>query len=381
MQNIKLIYNSVKAVRVDIKKKPIVIEINREKIDSDVLLYIVGKIKFLLNYKLLKFNVLLKFKKLSFADKITYLMLDGIIYDLFKRTNFNIAIICDSEDKDNLHNDGFSGTALYRTMRKVGYLDKKTFLEEYEKKIYNDQRTYRRFLDRETLNDKETPSIINSEVASVLKSYSNNEEWIDSISEVASELVCNVSSHADGDCILDINFNDNIKYNGNNMEESCTLVNISIMNFGEDRLFDKLKRNIKDKKYSENDKLYKKVYRAYDNHKHLFDERYTENHFFLITAFQNHVTTRSFKSGNSGTGLTRLIENIIGISKEDYSYVLSGEEILIFKSEFLKVSDEKFIGFNKESDYINFKPEDRVLNKSRLYIPGTIYNLLLIKEN
>lgn len=381
MQNIKLIYNSVKAVRVDIKKKPIVIEINREKIDSDVLLYIVGKIKFLLNYKLLKFNVLLKFKKLSFADKITYLMLDGIIYDLFKRTNFNIAIICDSEDKDNLHNDGFSGTALYRTMRKVGYLDKKTFLEEYEKKIYNDQRTYRRFLDRETLNDKETPSIINSEVASVLKSYSNNEEWIDSISEVASELVCNVSSHADGDCLLDINFNDNIKYNGNDMEESCTLVNISIMNFGEDRLFDKLKRNIKDKKYSENDKLYKKVYRAYDNHKHLFDERYTENHFFLITAFQNHVTTRSFKSGNSGTGLTRLIENIIGISKEDYSYVLSGEEILIFKSEFLKVSDEKFIGFNKESDYINFKPEDRVLNKSRLYIPGTIYNLLLIKEN
>ena len=381
MQNIKLIYNSVKAVRVDIKKKPIVIEINREKIDSDVLLYIVGKIKFLLNYKLLKFNVLLKFKKLSFADKITYLMLDGIIYDLFKRTNFNIAIICDGDDKDNLHNDGFSGTALYRTMRKVGYLDKKTFLEEYEKKIYNDQRTYRRFLDRETLNDKETPSIINSEVASVLKSYSNNEEWIDSISEVASELVCNVSSHTDGDCVLDINFNDNIKYNGNNMEESCTLVNISIMNFGEDRLFDKLKRNIKYKKYSENDKLYKKVYRAYDNHKHLFDERYTENHFFLITAFQNHVTTRSFKSGNSGTGLTRLIENIIGISKEDYSYVLSGEEILIFKSEFLKVSDEKFIGFNKESDYINFKPEDRVLNKSRLYIPGTIYNLLLIKEN
>ncbi|MDJ9034261.1 hypothetical protein PTM93_12880 [Clostridium perfringens] len=54
-------------------------------------------------------------------------MLDGIIYDLFKRTNFNIAIICDGEDKDNLHNDGFSGTALYRTMRKVGYLDKKLF--------------------------------------------------------------------------------------------------------------------------------------------------------------------------------------------------------------------------------------------------------------
>ena len=39
MQNIKLIYDSVKAVRVDIKKKPIVIEINREKIDSDVIVY------------------------------------------------------------------------------------------------------------------------------------------------------------------------------------------------------------------------------------------------------------------------------------------------------------------------------------------------------
>ena len=62
-------------------------------------------------------------------------MLDGIIYDLFKRTNFNIAIICDGDDKDNLHNDGFSGTALYRTMRKVGYLDKKLFQKNMKRKF------------------------------------------------------------------------------------------------------------------------------------------------------------------------------------------------------------------------------------------------------
>lgn len=381
MKNIKLIYDSAKGVKVDIKKKPIVISINREKINGDVLLYIVEKVKFLLNYKFLKFNIVFKFKSLSFADKITYLILDGIIYDLFKRTNFNIAIICDIQDKDNLHNDGFSGTALYRTMKKFNYLDKKNFLEEYEKGIYNDKKTYRRFLDRELLNDKETPSIINTEVASILKLYSSNEEWIDSISEVVGELVDNVGSHAEGDCILDINFNDKIIYNYEGKEESCTLVNIAIMNFGEGRLFDKLKENIEDEKYDKKDRVYSKIYEAYANHKNLFDQHYTENHFFLVTAFQNRVTTRSFKSGNSGTGLTRLIENIIGISKEDYSYVLSGEEILIFKSEFLKVSDEKFIGFNKESDYINFKPEKKVLNKSRLYIPGTIYNLLLIKEN
>ncbi|UXZ09205.1 hypothetical protein F1C14_01905 [Clostridium perfringens] len=73
MQNIKLIYDSVKAVRVDIKKKPIVIEINREKIDSDVLLYIVEKVKFLLNYKLLKFNVLLKFKNYLLQIKLPIL--------------------------------------------------------------------------------------------------------------------------------------------------------------------------------------------------------------------------------------------------------------------------------------------------------------------
>ncbi|WP_187291024.1 hypothetical protein [Clostridium novyi] len=65
---------------------------------------------------------------------------------------------------------------------------------------------------------------------------------------------------------------------------------------------------MKEKRYSQDDILYNKIYKAYDNHKKFFDDEYTEDDFFLITAFQNHVTSRSYKSGYGGTGLTTLIE-------------------------------------------------------------------------
>lgn len=101
----------------------------------------------------------------------------------------------------------------------------------------------------------------------------------------------------------------------------------------------------------------------------------------MITAFQNHVTTRDIKSGSGGTGLTRLIQNIIGKSKDDYSYTLSGRNILFFKDKYLNISKDKFIGFNEENDYFNSMPDLDVVNKSALYIPGTVHNLLLIKES
>lgn len=380
MENIKLIYEKINSAKVNCKKKPIVININRDSIDSKVLLNIASKFKYLMKYRWLELSIVIKFKTLLFADKITYLILDALIYDLFKRTKFKIRIMFETSE-ECIHNSGFSGTALYRTAIKGEYINKIIFIKNYEKTIYNDKTTYRRIISRAMLDKNETPSIIGSDVATILKMYSDDEDWVDDLEEVASELVCNVSSHTEGDCLLDINFSSSIQDSSEDGDKKYTMVNIAIINFSKYRLFDKIKNNLTEKTYKETDRIYSRIYGAYSNHKEMFDEYYTSDDFFLITAFQNHVTSRSFKSGNSGTGLTRLIQNIIGKAKKDYSYVLSGENILVFKSDYLLMSEDKFIGFNNEKDYFNYKPESEVLNKSALFIPGTIYNLLLIKEN
>lgn len=379
MKNIHLIYDHIDEIPINKRKEVIEIHIKDEIINSITLNYIASKFKHLLKYRFLKYKVRIIFDNLNFGDKITYLILDALIYDLLSRTNFKIYFEVDRVEEEGVHNIGFTSTAIYRTGVRTHsrLLEKKIFLEEYTKTRIN-KNTFRKLLSSEELEELFAQSIIFGDVANALKPYLNDEDWTDTISEVASELVCNVSSHTKGDCLLDINFN--IGTIGKDISKKHILVNVSVINFSENRLFDKLKYNIKNNIYSEDDRLYSKIYKAYNTHKGLFDEKYDEDHFFMITAFQNHVTTRIIKSGNNGTGLTRLIQNIIGKAKDDYSYTLSGNNILFFKEKYLNISEEKFIGFNEENDYFNTRPGVDAIDRSALYIPGTIHNLLLIKE-
>lgn len=381
MKNIHLIYDYLEPKPINRKKEFKEIHIKEKSINSKVLLFIASRFKYLLKYRLLKYKVVLRFDYFEFADKITYLILDALLYDLLSKTNFEIYVEVECTPEERIQSLGFESTALYRTGVKTGsHINRKVFLEEYKKFIVN-KNNFRKLLSREELDKSVTESIIFTDVANALKICSDNEEWIDTISEVVSELICNVSSHTKGDCLLDINFSDTIEGKQPDDLGKYVLVNIAVINFSENNLFDQIKYNIKNKKYEKDDALYKKIYESYNTHKDFFDDKYDENHFFMITAFQNHVTTRDLKSGSGGTGLTRLIQSLIGMAKEDYSYTLSGKNILFFINEYLNISDDKFIGFNKENDYFNFRPGVEVTNNSSIYIPGTIHNLLLIKES
>lgn len=381
MKNINMIYNYIEETPIKRRNECIEIHIKDSVIKSSTLYYIASRFKYLLKFRFLKYKVVLKFDNFNFGDKITYLMLDALIYDMLSRTNFNLYLDINKVQKHGVHNIGFTSTAIYNTGLKTGcYLDKKIFLNEYKKSRIN-KNTFRKLLTSEELKDSLMQSIIFTDVANALKPYLNDEDWTDTISEVVSELVCNVSSHTEGDCLLDINFNDKIENKKIENSKNHILVNIAVINFSENNLFDKIKYNIKNNIYSANDALYKKIYEAYNIHENFFNERYDEDHFFMITAFQNHVTTRNIKSGSGGTGLTTLIQHIIGKSKDDYSYTLSGKNILFLKDKYLNISEDKFIGFNKENDYFNSIPDLNVVNKSALYIPGTVHNLLLIKES
>lgn len=380
MKNIRLLYENVREVKVNTKSKYIEINMYEDEISSRVLRNLAGRIKYLLKYMLMPYNIIIKFKKLFFKDKITYLILDLLVYSMIKGTNFNVAIEFENLDNENIHNDGFTGTSLYRVLKNNNWIDRKDFINKFESEYYADKVTYRRNLKRKDLDKPELPSIISSEIAIILKGIYDDEEWTDSISEVISELVDNVAFHTDSDCLVDINFSDSII--SSESSDSFSMVNIAIINFSENPIFKGIKQNLINKKYREDDIVYKTVYTAYNNHKEYFsNDWYGENDFFLVTAFQNRVTTRSLESGNSGTGLSKLLQNIVGSAKDNYSYVLTGDNILFFRRGLLEVNSEKLIGFNEKNDYVNSIPDRASIGKSDMYIPGTIYNLLLIKEN
>lgn len=378
MRNVGLIYNYISERKLNMRSKNIEIKLNHKYFTSKTLLYLAMNFKFLKKYKYIPKNVYLNLGRMLFLDKITYLILDAIIYDFLITTKHQLYIDIEV-DLQKINNNGFVGTALYNSV-KNGRFSRELFIEVYNKEYYSNERFYRRLLKAERLrNDDEFISIVYTDVSSVLKSYCTDEEWVDSVAEIISELLCNVASHTDGDCLVHIDSNNNLLMKDVDNKQYLS-INIGIINFSENRLFDKIKENINEKKYNEDDSVYSKIYSAYNEHERYFDDKYDEDDFFFITAFQNHVSSRSLDSSSGGTGLTSLIEKIIGKTEKDYSYVLTGNNIIFFKNEYLGISDEKFIGFNKERDYLHMRPAEEVLSKSELYVPGCAYNLLLIKE-
>lgn len=370
MNDFKLIYEQVESIKVKPINNRVILRIDEVPFDSKSLITLVGKFKYLLIRNFMKYTIILKFKKIDFKDKITYLILDSLIFDVLTRSNFCINIMLEDEIiPPKVHNNGFNSTALYQSCYK-GVINREKFLKIYTNNYY-DKDVFKKFLKRSELEDGEITSKLGTEIATISRMLIEDEEFIDDLVEILTELICNVKSHTTGECLLHVDF---LKVN------STWAINIGVLNFSNERLFDKIEEGIENHKYIQDDPVYKIVYEAYERHKKFFDEYYNREHFFLITAFQNHVTSRNYQSGSGGTGLTTLIKNIIGKADKDYSYVLSGNHILVFEDEFLKISKDKVLGFNKENDYLNTPPDYRVLQKSHLYVPGTIYQLLIIKE-
>ena len=363
------------------------IDIHDDEITSKTLNYIAMRFKDFTRYRLMPYTIVLRMVSLIFADKICYLMLDELIYSLFKKTNFELHIMltkdCEIGPSEYWKSLGIQNTAFIKTRQRTHstHIDRKIFFEEYGNKVINTN-TYKVLISSEEIKeDSYIESKIFSNVHDTM-SFPNNtqnhnlDDFISTISESVAELVCNVGCHTDADCLIDINFgiekNEDVKF---------FWTSIAIINFSENRLFDKIRYNIDNKIYSPENTVYSNIYKAFENHKKSFDEKYKPEHFFMITAFQNHVSTRDTSCSTSGgTGLTTLIKNIIGRAEQDYSYVLSGNQLILFENSFLDIEDNNFIGFNKEKNFIDYPPEKGILSESLLYVPGTVYNLFLIKE-
>lgn len=123
---------------------------------------------------------------------------------------------------------------------------------------------------------------------------------------------------------------------------------------------------------------YEQLKKAYLNHKKFFSEDYTEDDFFMLSAFQNKISGRVNDTLNGGTGLPQVIKSLESKSDNHACYVISGKRMMALRRDLLQYNDEMWLGMNKENDFIGHRPEAGVFGESQIFFPGTAFNLNFI---
>ena len=249
----------------------------------------------------------------------------------------------------------------------------KSFISSFHKNIFT-QTHYRRVVNyNETSNYDDTLSIICDEIKYTIKNGCNNVDLAIEASESTIEMIGNVLEHSQSDCIVDVKVALN---NEQRIYVSLNVISLSSVYIG-NRLME-----LFDYGNSLDFSGSSIVSKAFQQHKFLFNNLYDYSSFAFVCSFQNTVSTRANITQSGGTGFTTLLKNIHNKSfNEEYaSYILSGDNTLYFKNQFLNVDENGIIGFNVENDFYHKKPDDNILKKERIAFPGTIFCVNLVTE-
>ena len=128
MKNIELIFESVNEIPVNRKarrNKTIEILVSDKIFRSNTLAAIIGKLKYLLKYKEEDFHINIIFKNtLQFGDKITYILLDSILYYTLIKSSVTIQ---PSRKEYHKKECSFSEVLLVNVMKIESYFPLKWF--------------------------------------------------------------------------------------------------------------------------------------------------------------------------------------------------------------------------------------------------------------
>ena len=217
MKNIELIFESVNEIPVNRKarrNKTIEILVSDKIFRSNTLAAIIGKLKYLLKYKEEDFHINIIFKNtLQFGDKITYILLDSILYYTLIKSSFKIFIksahytniLTNNLDiyPGYIHNLGFESSTVFRTLTetKNKFLDKEIYLNLYtssyiKKDVERKRDFYRKMVSNADLKYNNHGIVIYQDLRSILQQHiTNDKSWIKGVSKSVSELLDNVHSH------------------------------------------------------------------------------------------------------------------------------------------------------------------------------------------
>lgn len=321
-------------------------------------------------YKRVKIPIVLSFPQVAFADKLTYVILECICHYLFKQgypLTFNIRMSI----KDNfICTEGFRYSPLLDIAGK-----KKSYSENFYKKFYDDiyGRHFRRVIQGNTPSDSNKLGVLINDIDLFLRHIEVPDEYSSELSETVTELVGNALEHTKTDCLIDIDVT-NKAYSKEGDDNRYYGVNVVVLNFSEKFFGYNLENKITSMGSPLGDR-YNKVKVAYTNHCKFFDEEYNKSDFYNIASFQDRISGKEKKVISGGVGLTSLIKSLENKSDAHDCYMMSGKGIIYFEHEYLNYNDEDWIGFNKECDFINHRPDEKCISSSKVVFPGTAYNL------
>lgn len=323
-----------------------------------------------------------------FKDRTVVLILELIIYSLCLKGNFNIYINIRVEDKESIAYNFYYYSFLKEINRKQ--ITNKKFCIMYEKfsgQIYKQEiigANIRKIIDKSTYKDvyqqMHMQQRLSSDIMSILSLIVNNEDMIDDACEIVDELIDNILSHTIGFGIVDVAA---VKVISKKDNDDYIHIMINVINISDNFLYTNIKETYR--RNVNNFKLRSKIKDYYEAQREFFlDSNYSENMFFMVSAFQRGVSTRN-RNKIGGTGLNKSIMNFSKMSQKDLpenqSYVYSNKDILMFNENIL--SSELIgenIAFNYENDFSK-KPDEICLSNSTFNLNGTAYNLMyVVKE-
>lgn len=304
-----------------------------------------------------------------FVDEVVILIFESILYHTMKHFNINIKYRFDLE-KNTYGYYFYMNSLLYKYNNVT--INKDKYIYDYEKEctIYGNH--YRKRCNN--LADEKNLSITMDEISSFFKNLSLESDYSDDLSEVIIEIIGNAVEHSGSSCICNINV---LKQDNGKKAIDLAIIDYSkiFLGTGIEEYLNSTDKN----SYNERNKI---VLDAYNIHKDLFSDQYKLCDFAMISAFQKNVSSRKPSIATGGTGLTTLIKALINKSINNYCYVSSGETILFFKKNFLELTDDGLIGFNRENDYLNKIPDANIVKRNYYNINVNAYNLQFIfKEN
>lgn len=358
------------SANIKVNDKRVKIIIKDKKFSSKSLIKLVSSLNYLLKIKNYK-KLVVRIDSILFADDACILVLESIIYNILLDYKIDITFSISNLQKNILSYAFYKNSLLNQCIENDIVCNDK-FMNKYKLQNNISRTVLRKYLQ----NDSNTDSLKNQQslVLQDIYNFMINSDFSDSYSKdiaiAISEIVDNIFSHTDSDAILTLKIIDVIDREG----EKKKVISVCVFNISNIYLHSNIKQKVINRIISET--VLKIISVAYDGTIEKYNKYFDENAFYFISTFQKNVTSRDKSIG--GTGLTVLLKNIIDKSYEDFCYVISGDNCLFFKKQFLNLNEDGTIGFNKSNDYYNDIPDKEVFKKLDYCINGTLFNLVFI---
>lgn len=309
---------------------------------------------------------------LEIRDKLVYVMFECICYSL-KLEKRRVYVFW--KPKNIIHVQGVYSSPLHLLNSENGVTNDK-FVKQFKKDIF--QRHFRKLITEQDLESNYL-GVLLQELTIFLKMFDLSKSRIDRICSVIVELVGNAGEHARSECLIDIDVTED--HYKKDDDGQYYAINIVILSFSNILLGDEIKEKVLNTRFGT--ERYTDLRLAYRNHESMFGNSsspYKEEHFWDIAALQDKISGRKDNSPTGGTGLTVLINSLQKEAENNLCYVMSGDKLIIFKKELIKYDKQMWLGFNKENDFFNYPPDNSALTSSKVWIPGTAYNLNFVMK-